>query len=331
MYYELLKDNLNFKNNKLKPLYIYISPSNYCNSNCVFCNVHENHIKNSIIREPYKLFDMLKHLGTQYVHFMGGGEPLVDSQIWDYCYYLTNIGIKTAFTTNGFLLLEKGIDNILNNNIEMIFFSLDSHLPQQHDYYRRIPGLWKRAIDNICLIKKNKPQITVIINYLVHCNNVDGIMDFMILRDTIPYDFINFIIIKDFKELALHPAQLERLIEEKDDILTMAKQKGIGILGECFFSGKINNMSCLFPYYSAYIDFPTGNVYPCDCTIHRDERYYNCGNLCEKTFDMIWNGNVMSKLRQSLLDDMLPCKQQCDLVNQMTNRSLLKIFDGEKG
>ena len=49
-----------------------------------------------------------------------------------------------------------------------------------------------------------------------------------------------------------------------------------------------NNVPCFFPSYSVYIDCPTGNVFPCDCTVHRKDENYCLGNIYEKSLQVIW-------------------------------------------
>ena len=70
-----------------KPFYVYLSLSNICNANCVFCEVRTNKEKKCNIN-VFSLIDELASLGTQYIHFTGGGEPFVNDDIFEYLDYL---------------------------------------------------------------------------------------------------------------------------------------------------------------------------------------------------------------------------------------------------
>ena len=71
-----------------KPFYVFLSLSNLCNANCVFCDVRSNKLKKNSIN-VYELIDELSKMGTRYIHFTGGGEPFFDESIFDYFdYYL---------------------------------------------------------------------------------------------------------------------------------------------------------------------------------------------------------------------------------------------------
>ena len=62
-----------------KPFYVYLSLSNICNANCVFCDVRTNKEKKCNI-DIFKLIDELSILGTKYIHFTGGGEPFISNK-----------------------------------------------------------------------------------------------------------------------------------------------------------------------------------------------------------------------------------------------------------
>ena len=91
-----------------KPFYIYLSLSNVCNANCVFCEVRTNKEKKCNI-DVIKTIDELANLGTQYIHFTGGGEPFVNDDIFEYLEYCTKKGIKIILISNGLNIDEEKI------------------------------------------------------------------------------------------------------------------------------------------------------------------------------------------------------------------------------
>ena len=106
MYIKLLDENKKeLEKSYDKPFYVYLSLSNICNANCIFCDVRQNKLKKCSI-DVYKLIDELKELGTKYIQFTGGGEPFVNDDIFDYIEYCTKKNIKVIFISNGLNLNE---------------------------------------------------------------------------------------------------------------------------------------------------------------------------------------------------------------------------------
>jgi len=60
--------DLNCLNTKSKyPIYAFLSISNICNANCIFCDVHENKcIKTSV--NVYSILDQMKEIGIKFIH-----------------------------------------------------------------------------------------------------------------------------------------------------------------------------------------------------------------------------------------------------------------------
>ena len=118
MYLSLLNENISNVKEKYfnKPFFVFLSLTNICNANCVFCDVRSN--KNLLCSiDVYKLIDELSLMGTKYIHFTGGGEPFTDKNIINYMEYASNKDINIIFITNGYLL-NQYVDKFININIE---------------------------------------------------------------------------------------------------------------------------------------------------------------------------------------------------------------------
>lgn len=85
-----------------------------------------------------------------------------------------------------------------------------------------------------------------------------------------------------------------------------------------------DDLKCIYPSFCSFIDAPTGFVYPCDCSIHRDRNIYKIGDLKLQSFEEIWNGQERKILRQKLINSELNCKTKCDEANCQFNKCLLR-------
>ena len=83
------------------------------------------------------------------------------------------------------------------------------------------------------------------------------------------------------------------------------------------------DLKCVYPSFCAFVDAPSGFVYPCDCSIHRDRKLYKIGDLHQESFKEIWNGDGRKNLKEMLLNSELNCKLKCDEANCLFNRFYL--------
>ena len=336
MYLKLINetpgDLLNFYD---KPYYVYLSLTNLCNANCVFCDVRNNTEKKCAI-DVKKLIDKLSNLGTQYIHFTGGGEPFINDDIFDYLEYCTQKGIKINLISNGLNLNEEKIKKLSNYNINAIFFSIDSHIPEIHDDLRRVKGIWNKVTSNINLIKKYNPNTKITINHVLNKKNIDDFNEFINMKKQFDFDYINPIVIKDCDELFFTPEQVERYNANLSFYYEMAKRLGIEFLSDNinFFCENVSNLGdresnndlrCIYPCYCAFVDAPTGFVYPCDCSIHRDRTIYKIGELKRNSFEEIWKSPEREILKYKLLNSELKCKTKCDEANCQFNKCYFKV------
>lgn len=335
MYLTLLDENMKEVKTKYKnkPFFIFLSLTNTCNANCVFCDVRCNE-KLLCSVDVYKLIDELAELGTKYLHFTGGGEPFTDSKIIDYMQYATSKGMNIVFITNGFLLKSQ-IDKLVNMNLKAIFVSLDSCFPKVHNSLRRTENLFENAVEGINELKRKLPNVKVNLNHVVNSQNIDFFEGFIKLKESVNFDYLNPIVIKDCEELTPSKEQICDFNNKKSYYLDLLRQYGLNLLCQSLdiFDSEIKlngartqnqDMRCLFANFTAFIDCPTGKVYPCDCSIHCDRNLYCLGSLHEETFKNIWAGQKRADLLNMLNKGELNCKIKCDEANCIFNRNIVK-------
>ena len=335
MYLSLLNENINEVKEKYKnkPFFVYLSLTNACNANCVFCDVRQNKEKLCSI-DVYKLIDELADLGTKYIHFTGGGEPFMDNNIVSYMQYASSKGLEIIFITNGFLLKNQ-INKLVNVNLKAVFVSIDSSDSKVHNKLRRTNNLFENLSNGIYELKKVKPLVKITLNHVINSENIDHFEDFIKLKEKINFDFINPILIKDCKELTPTKKQIATFNQNKQHYLDLIKKYNIHLLCEDLniFNENIDengarlqndDMRCFFANFAAFIDCPTGLVYPCDCSIHRDRILYCLGDLHKASFKEIWKDNKRKKLLVDLNNGKLNCKAKCDEANCIFNRCYLK-------
>lgn len=318
-----------------KPFYVYLSLSNVCNANCVFCEVRTNKEKKCNI-DVIKTIDELANLGAQYIHFTGGGEPFVNDDIFEYLEYCTKKDIKIILISNGLNIDEEKIKKMTNYNIKGIFFSIDSYKAEVHDSLRRVNGLWNKVTSNINLIKKYMPNVKITLNHVLNKTNIDEFEQFIKMKEKFNFDYINPIVIKDYDELFFTESQITNYNDNLNRYYELASSLKIEFLSDNinFFNNKVSSLGdrfnnidlkCVYPSFCSFIDAPSGYVYPCDCSIHRDRKIYKIGDLKEQSFENIWNGEQRNLLKQKLLNSELDCKTKCDEANCQFNKCFFRV------
>lgn len=335
MYLSLLNENISNVKEKYfnKPFFVFLSLTNICNANCVFCDVRSN--KNLLCSiDVYKLIDELSLMGTKYIHFTGGGEPFTDKNIINYMEYASNKDINIIFITNGYLL-NQYVDKFININIKAVFVSLDSCYPEIHNNLRRTNNLFEHAIEGINKLKKIKPEVKININHVLNSKNIDSFDNFIALKEKVNFDFLNPIVIKDCENLTPTKEQISNFNAKEQKFESLLNKYNVKLLCNTLdiFKEEINingerkqneNLRCFFANFSAFIDCPTGKVYPCDCSIHCDRNLYCLGSLHNLSFKDIWEGKIRLNLIEKLNHGDMSCKTKCDEANCIFNRTFLK-------
>ncbi|MFC5410789.1 radical SAM protein [Larkinella bovis] len=128
-----------------------------CNATCSFCDIWERpspYVTPENVRENLR---DLKRLGVRVVDFTGG-EPLLHRQLDDLLREAKALGLITTITTNG-LLYPKYAER-LRGLVDMLHFSLDSPIAEEHDKSRGVK-CFAKVMDSIALARQlgERPDI----------------------------------------------------------------------------------------------------------------------------------------------------------------------------
>ncbi|KAA9353958.1 radical SAM protein [Larkinella humicola] len=128
-----------------------------CNATCSFCDIWERpspYVTQENVRDNLR---DLKRLGVRVIDFTGG-EPLLHRQLNDLLREAKNLGLITTITTNG-LLYPKYAER-LHGLVDMLHFSLDSPIAEEHDKSRGVK-CFDKVMESIAIAKQlgERPDI----------------------------------------------------------------------------------------------------------------------------------------------------------------------------
>ena len=147
--------------NTFRPLLAQWNFTYECNLECKHCYSRDAaQSKEMTTEQAFKCVDILKDSGILLMN-LGGGEPLLRSDVFEVGKYAHSKGINVALSTNGSLFTEIVVKNIVSSKISVVEISIDSAIPEVHDEFRRCKGLHQKAIHAIELAKSNGLEVHI--------------------------------------------------------------------------------------------------------------------------------------------------------------------------
>ena len=136
---------------------LIIEPTNTCNLRCTFCFVTECMTSEGGFME----FDLFKKIiddspDLEHLCMHNWGEPLLHKDIFRMIEYAKNKGVNyVVMNTNGTLLTNKMIDQIVDSKLDIIRFSIDGSA----ETFKRVRGIELQNIEKNINKLKNVKEI----------------------------------------------------------------------------------------------------------------------------------------------------------------------------
>ena len=333
-----LSFHLNYKLNKgMFPTFLIYKITMRCNSRCRTCNIWKTKSFNELkLKDIGHIFNNKFWKNLKYVQ-LTGGEPFLRTDYPDIVNIFNNLKkVETIATpSNGFLTnkivsdVKKSLEIINGKKLFSITISLDG-LEKQHDYIRRIPNGYKKAVETVKKLKeleKSYERFTVGIETVIskyNVNNLDEIYnEFVKLTEHLnftpaieaPY-FSNTneefgISEKDYNSVI----KFYRKIEKDNPSLSYYYENIIR-----FFKRGKRTYPCLGLYKTICLG-SNGEIYPC---VMLDG---SLGNALKDNLFEMWFSEKTNKLRKSLKTNEFckTCLNSCDMLNNY-NEEFLHFF-----
>ncbi len=160
---------------KLK--FLFLELTTRCNENCLHCGSRCNEARTEEL-DVYAYFDFLdkikKDFGSEELMLcVTGGEPLLRRELFDIMKYANKKhGFRWGMTSNGILINDMTAKHLHNSGMSTISISIDG-LKDTHDWFRRTPGGYTKAMRGIKALVNNGNFKNVQITTVVHKKNID--------------------------------------------------------------------------------------------------------------------------------------------------------------
>ncbi len=254
-----------------------------------------------------------------------GGEPLLNPELFDILSYLESKNIFHTLYTNGFILPEDKLLNLLakSKNLTNVTISMHSSDPKEHESITRKKGSHKQTLQNIKQYVKYK--IPTVTNTVITNKSPHNITEVIYLSKRLGCDFAGFTKFvgpSDLSDYDYKPPTRKRLIEITNVIKTKSLENQvaidcapyceIGFFSEACFSGR------------AFCSVNSkGDISPCIFS------NYQFGNIRENTFENVWHSEKAVKWRHDNVGICNDCSMaekclggcQCNPVTKPPNFS----------
>ena len=164
------------------PIELSLDPAHLCNFKCGHCNA-QRYLVNNLDEVPsdmkimtnehlHNLIDFSADWGIKGVCMGGGGEPLMNKNVWGLPSYISKKGMKSSYATNG-SLINGEIANEMTN-CRWVGISVDAGTKE---VYEKVHGVdcFDKVIDNIeTLVKakqRNNSKVDIAYKYLIRPDN----------------------------------------------------------------------------------------------------------------------------------------------------------------
>ena len=147
------------------PIELSLDPAHVCNFQCKHCNaqrylaIHPEQVPadRKIMTESHlkNLIDFSAEWGVKAICMGGGGEPLMNRNIWHMPSYIASKGMESSFATNGSLINKEIAEEMMN--CRWVGVSVDS---ATRETFEQVHGLdtFERVRDNLELLVKTKEK-----------------------------------------------------------------------------------------------------------------------------------------------------------------------------
>lgn len=287
------------------PVEILIKTTLNCNHFCPRCphgtDVYPKGQEYNISFETLKkVLDEGREKGLQSVVFTGG-EPTMHPEFVKFIEYTGSLEFPdVSVITNGSLLSQKLISNIIKAGVTRINVSFDSIKPETYKNVRGVDHYHKvlRNIDNLLEIrdKVNSATPLLSISFVLQENNADELDEFITIWDGKADGGIKIYPYKDLysildDEFFSHQEKGKVSVKDIDTNLLPKKLTHEKKILEDY------KIQCTIPWYRCHLAV-NGDVQACTTLGFCDHPDMVMGNIHEQSFEDIWKSDRWNSLRE---------------------------------
>jgi len=305
---------------RIAPITIDCALTRRCTYNCVYCysKLQKNDERRMTKDVIFRFLDDAAEIGVKAVSFVSDGESTCSPYLYDAIRHGKKNGLDMALGTNGYLLKDEKLEEILPD-LTYIRFNFSAGEPSR---YAQIMGcnennFYKvsKTIEKCVKIKKEKDlSVTIGIQMVLIPQFADQIIPFAKLGKNLGVDYavIKHCSDDEMGSLGVDYSQYFKLIdtlkqaESFSDEEYLVKAKWSKILS----GGKRKYSQCYGPPFLLQLS-GSGLVAPCGALFNDRYKKFHIGNIVETPFKKIWKSERYWKIMDYIASKDYDAKTMC--------------------
>lgn len=284
------------------PVTVEIDPSNVCNHRCGWCVSMMAHTGEMMRFERFEeLVEELKRLDVRSVVLKGGGEPTVHPRFVDMLEKLHGLGLGVGLITNGSMPRKGSIEAVLAC-ADWVRFSVDAADAATHEAIHGTKD-FEKVIGNIEQMARRTTRTLLGMNFVAEGRNHRQIAPFAALGKSLGVAYVSIRCVFD----PANPLSDEARAAMRQGAAAAKQYEDARFR---VFTGNFTD---------AYLDADAGKPFPYDkclgpnmvgvvgaegevyaCCFLRGDKRFSFGNVNERSFADIWNGDRRQDVMQAV-------------------------------
>lgn len=307
---------------------IYVEVTTQCNFSCITCirNSWRNELSPMEWSTFENILDSLKELpDLETVHFGGFGEPLSHPKIFEMIKAVKDLNLKIEMITNGSLLTESVIKELIGLGLNVIYVSLDG--PDEKEYNEIRQGAsFNNVFGNIQNLNRIKKELGVVkpelgIEFVAMKKNFHKLPKLMRLAWEMK---VRTVIVTNV--LPYHESLKDEILYDMDDTGNLFGNESWLLM----LQAQMPHMKLRTDRYCKFVEDKTmsvnfkGNVSPCYALMHsyhcfiygreKEIKPFYLGNVNEKTLKEIWTEPGYVNFRLAVKNFRFPSCTDCKFL-----------------
>ena len=309
---------------RIAPITIDCSLTRRCSYKCVYCysQLQSNDEKKMTRDVIFRFLDDAADIGVKAISFVSDGESTCSPHLYDAILKGRQNGLDMALGTNGYLLKDEKLEEILPA-LTYIRFNISAGDPKQ---YARIMGCKEECFHKVCntikkcveIKKKNNLPVTIGLQMVLLPSYADQILPFAELGKRLGADYAVIKHCSDDEDGSLGVEyskyfQLVDILKNAEALSCEGYQVSVK-WSKVLSGGKRDYTQCYgAPFIMQFSG--SGLVAPCGMLFSDKYKKYHIGNIAEKSFKEIWKSDrywdVISMLASDKFDARTMCGSLC--------------------
>jgi len=305
---------------RIAPITIDCALTRRCSYRCVYCYgmLQSNDEKIMTKDIIFRFLDDSAEIGVKAVSFVSDGESTCSPHLYDAILRGRQNGLDMALGTNGYLLKDERLEEILPA-LTYLRFNISAGSPERYasihgcknEHFFKVVNTIKEAVR---IKKKNKLEVTLGLQMVLLPEFADQIIPLAKLGKDLGVDYLVIKHCSDDEKGSLgvdytkYHDMVELLKEAEahsaDNYLVRAKWSKILSGGERIYS------RCYGPPFIMQFS-GSGLVAPCGMLFNNKYKKYHIGNIVEKSFKQIWKDDRYWEVISLIASDKFDARTMC--------------------